>query len=360
MGYQKWVMGLLIAGSLAVDPAVYANEPEIAPAFLSPKQAIDNPHAATRFDGVTRWLNTKAIDTKDLTGKVVVVNFWTYSCINSLRQLPYLRAWAKKYEPKGLVVIGVHAPEFGFEQNIENVRRGIQEAGVEYPVAVDNEHLVWQAFNNNAWPALYFLDTQGRVRYVKIGEGDYAASERVIRQLLSEAGTQLRNDEPVAVIAQGVEAPADWDNLRSQETYIGYGRAERFSSVGGTEPDRISAYALPEYLPLNRWAFSGKWRAGEESATAAQAGARVVYRFHARDVHLVMQAPSTAPVRIRVTLNGKAPGAAHGTDTDGEGMGTVNSARMYQLIRQPSPITDQQIEIEFLDPGAQLYAFTFG
>lgn len=353
-------MNLMLAVSLTTASVVYAIEPELAPTYLPQQQASASPEAATRLGGVTRWLNTSALGSKDLAGKVVVVNFWTYSCINSLRQIPYVRAWAKKYASKGLVVIGVHSPEFDFEQNIENVRRGIEEAGVDYPVAIDNEHRVWQAFGNNAWPALYFIDPRGSVRYVKIGEGDYAASERVIEQLLSESGTHQINGESVSVTAQGVEAAADWGNLRSEETYIGYGRAERFSSVGGTEPDRTHTYTLPQYLPLNRWAFSGSWQVGEESALAQGPGAKVVYRFHARDAHLVMQASSGAPIRIRVTLDGKAPGVAHGVDIDSEGNGTVESARMYQLIRQPSPVTDHYIEIEFLDPGSELYAFTFG
>ncbi|WP_218586032.1 redoxin domain-containing protein [Pseudomonas sp. 18058] len=353
-------MNLMIAAGLIIAPVVYANESETSPTYLPQEHGLISYEAPTRFDGVTRWLNTSAFGTKDLAGKVVVVNFWTYSCINSLRQIPYVRAWAKKYESKGLVVIGVHSPEFEFEQNVENVRRGIEEADVDYPVAIDNDHRVWQAFGNNAWPALYFIDPRGRVRYVKIGEGDYAASERVIEQLLDESGNHQLNGESVSVTAQGVEAAADWSNLRSQETYIGYGRAERFSSVGGTEPNRTYMYALPPYLPLNRWAFSGGWRVGEESAIAKGTGAQVVYRFHARDVHLVMRASSGAPIHIRVTLDGKAPGVAHGLDIDGEGNGKVDSARMYQLIRQPYPITDHQIEIEFLDPGSELYAFTFG
>ena len=352
-------VNLLIAASLISAPGIYAGELGLEPVSSQSRGAITTA-AAHRFEGVTRWLNTGASGVGDLRGKVVVVNFWTYSCINSLRQVPYLRAWLDKYESKGLVVIGVHSPEFGFEHDIENVRRGIQEAGVDYPVAVDNEHQVWQAFDNNAWPALYFIDTQGRVRHVYIGEGDYAASERVIEQLLREAGSHQPDGEPVSVKAQGVELAADWDNLRSPETYVGYGRAERFSSAAGIVQDRTQRYALPANLPSNRWAFSGNWRMGEESAIGQQGASKVVYRFHARDVHLVMRSSSGAPVRIRVTLDGKTPGAAHGEDTDSEGNGIVNTARMYQLIRQPSPIIDHQIEIEFLDPGPELYAFTFG
>jgi len=313
------------------------------------------------LNGATQWLNSPALTPAGLRGKVVLVNFWTYSCINSLRQIPYVRAWASKYKDQGLVVVGVHAPEFGFERNVDNVRRASQQLGVDYPVAIDNEHGVWQAFNNNSWPALYFVDAQGRVRHVRLGEEDYENSERVIQQLLSEAGAKGVDRQLVTVNGKGAEAAPDWANQRTPETYVGYQRTEHFASPGGVVPEQRHDYTKPERLGLNRWALSGAWTMGEQATVLHQAGGRMVYRFHARDLHLVMTPGlNGAPVRFRVTLDGQPPGAAHGVDVDAQGNGVVNEPRMYQLIRQPSPILDRQFEIEFLDPGVQTFAFTFG
>jgi len=313
------------------------------------------------LDGATQWLNTAPLNAAELRGKVVLVNFWTYSCINSIRQIPYVRAWASKYKDQGLVVIGVHAPEFGFEQNLDNVRRASQQLGVDYPVAVDNDHRVWQAFNNDSWPALYFVDSQGRIRHVRLGEDDYEKSERVIQQLLTEAGAKDVDRRLVTVNAQGAEAAPDWANQRTPETYVGYARTEHLASPGGARPEQRFDYAAPERLGVNRWALSGTWTMGEQATVLNKAGGRLVYRFHARDLHLVMgPGLNGAPVRYRVTIDGQPPGAAHGVDVDSEGNGVVKEPRMYQLIRQPTPISDRQFEIEFLDPGVQTFAFTFG
>lgn len=315
-----------------------------------------SPH----FDGATAWLNSKPLTAASLRGKVVLVNFWTYSCINSLRQLPYIRAWAEKYRDKGLVVIGVHAPEFAFERDIDNVRRAIADLGIDYPIAVDDDHAIWRAFGNQYWPALYFIDAQGRVRYRKFGEGDYPKLETGIQQLLTEAGTH-GVDGLVSVDARGAEADADWSDLRSPETYVGYARSERLRSPGGVEHDQRHDYVFPHALQLNEWALSGSWTMGKQAAVLHMAGGRMAYRFHARDLHLVM-GPSArgAKVRFRVRIDGQPPGDAHGVDVDSQGNGVVTEPRMYQLIRQTPPIADHQFEIEFLDAGVQTFAFTFG
>lgn len=311
--------------------------------------------------GATRWLHGAALDRTALRGKVVVVNFWTYSCINSLRQIPYVRAWAAKYRKDGLVVVGVHAPEFDFEHDVANVRRASDELHAGYPVAIDNDHRLWDAFDNQYWPALYFIDAQGRIRHVKFGEGDYAGSERVIQQLLTEAGAGNVATGSVTVDAHGPEAPADWSDLRSPENYVGYARTTGFISPEGVVADHARTYTAPRALLLNQWSLAGRWTMGRQATVSQQAGGRIRYRFHARDLHLVM-APSAngQPVRFRVTIDGRSPGAAHGVDVDSRGNGVVNEARMYQLIRQPGPIVDRQFEIEFLDPGIETFAFTFG
>ncbi|UPG95283.1 thioredoxin family protein [Luteibacter aegosomatissinici] len=317
--------------------------------------------AVAPFDGATGWLNTRPFTDADLRGKVIVVNFWTYSCINSLRQVPYVRAWADKYKSQGLVVIGVHSPEFGFERDATNIQRAVKEYDVNYPVAIDSDHRVWDTFNNEYWPALYFIDAKGTVRHAEFGEGNYDKSELLIRQLLAEAGNKPMEGALVDPAGQGAEAPADTDDERSPETYTGYGRTEQFASAGGVVQDQMNAYSAPKALQLNHWALAGNWRMGREYATSGGAGSKIVYRFHARDLHLVL-GPSVngASVRFRVTIDGKAPGSAHGVDTDAQGSGTIDQPRMYQLIRQTLPITDHVFTIEFLDPGAQAYSFTFG
>jgi thiol-disulfide isomerase/thioredoxin len=311
--------------------------------------------------GATGWLNSPPLTPAGLRGKVVLVGFWTYTCINWLRQLPYVRAWAGKYSDRGLVVIGVHTPEFAFERNADNVRRAVQDMRIDYPVVTDNDYAVWRAFDNHYWPALYFADAQGRIRHHHFGEGEYGQSEMIIQQLLAEAGSARAGDELVSVDARGAEAPADWATLRSPENYTGYDRTENFASPGGAVPGKPHLYTTPAELRLNHWALSGDWTMQEQAATLNQVGGQIACRFQARDLHLVMgpAAPGT-PMRFRVLVDGQPPGTAHGIDVDGQGNGTVTQPRLYQLIRQPGPVTERSFEITFLDPGAQAYAFTFG
>ena len=313
------------------------------------------------LDGATGWLNSPPLTAAGLRGKVVLVDFWTYTCINWLRQLPYIRAWAGKYSGQGLVVIGVHTPEFAFERDADNVRRAVQDMRIDYPVATDNDYAVWRAFGNHYWPALYFADAQGRLRHHHFGEGEYGQSEMVIQQLLAEAGSAGAGNELVSVDARGLEAPADWANLRSSENYTGYERTENFASPGGAVPGRPHVYTAPAQLPLNQWALSGDWTMGDQGTTLNTADGEIACRFHARDLNLVMgPAVPAASVRFRVLLDGQPPIAAHGSDVDGEGRGTLTGQRLYQLIRQPGPITDHTFEIAFPDAGAQAYSFTFG
>jgi hypothetical protein len=313
------------------------------------------------FDGATGWLNSPPLTPAGLRGKVVLASFWTYTCINWLRQLPYLRAWAGKYSGQGLVVIGVHTPEFGFEHDSGNVRRAVQEMQIDYPVATDNDYAVWRAFGNHYWPALYFADAQGRLRHHYFGEGEYGQSEMIIQQLLAEAGSAGAGQDLVSADARGVEAPADWDDLRSPENYTGYERTENFTSPGGTVPGEAHPYTVPAKLRLNQWALSGDWTMEEEAITLNQANGQITCRFRARDLNLVMGragSPTAAP--FRVLLDGQPPGNAHGVDVDGQGNGTVTEPRLYQLIRQNGPVTERTFEITFPDPGAQAFSFTFG
>jgi thiol-disulfide isomerase/thioredoxin len=307
------------------------------------------------------WLNSPPLTAPALRGKVVLIDFWTYTCINWLRTLPYVRAWHEKYRDQGLVVIGVHAPEFSFEKNSNNVRWAVKDMRVDYPVAVDSDHVIWRAFRNNYWPALYFIDAQGRVRHHHFGEGAYEQSEMIIQELLAEAGKSGIDRQPVMVDGRGLEAVADWGSLRSGENYVGYERTQNFVSPGGAVLDKARMYEPPMRLRLNEWALSGDWTVQKEATTLNKANGRIAYRFHARDLHLVMgpKTPGT-PVRFRVLIDGQPPGAAHGSDVDEQGNGTVTQQRLYQLIRQPKPITDRQFEIEFLDPDVEAFAFTFG
>jgi cytochrome c biogenesis protein CcdA/thiol-disulfide isomerase/thioredoxin len=316
---------------------------------------------APSLSGAVEWLNSPPLTNEALRGKVVLVDFWTYSCINCLRAIPYVRAWADKYKDQGLVVIGVHAPEFAFEKNIDNVRQAIKDLKIDYPVAIDNDYAIWRAFNNSYWPAHYFIDAQGRIRHHHFGEGEYDQSEKIIQQLLAEAGKSDVAQDIVKVNAQGAEAAADMDHVMSPETYVGYARAENFASPGGVVNDKPQVYAIAPQLALNQWALAGDWTIGGERAVSNEANAHIAYRFHARDLHLVL-GPSAdgKPVRFRVTIDGKAPGADHGADVDEQGNGTVSEQRLYQLVRQSRPDADRQFEIEFLDPGAQAFAFTFG
>jgi thiol-disulfide isomerase/thioredoxin len=309
----------------------------------------------------TGWLNSQPLTAAALRGKVVLIDFWTYTCINWLRSLPYVRAWAEKYKDQGLVVIGVHAPEFAFERNIDNVRRAAKAMRVDYPIAIDNDYAIWRAFENEYWPALYVVDAQGRVRHHHFGEGDYERSEMIIQQLLTEAGVGGIGQELVSVDARGAEATADWDSLKSPENYVGQERTQNFASPGGAILGKRRVYAVPARLRLNQWALSGDWTMERQATVLNKPNGKIAYRFHARDLHLVMgPAARGTPVRFRVLIDGRPPGAAHGIDVDDQGNGTVTEQRLYQLIRQPTPIADRQFEIEFLDPGVEAFAFTFG
>jgi thiol-disulfide isomerase/thioredoxin len=313
------------------------------------------------LSGATEWFNSPPLTPAGLRGKVVLVDFWTYSCINWRRTLPYVSAWAKKYKDQGLVVIGIHTPEFEFEKNIENVRWAVKDMQVDYPVAMDNDYAIWRAFRNEYWPALYFIDAKGRVRHHQFGEGDYEQSERVIQQLLTKAGASGVGSGLVSVDPQGIEVAADWGDLKTPETYAGYERTVNFSSPGGIARNKPRVYAVPAELKLNHWALAGDWTIKQGSALLYQTNGRIAFCFHARDLHIVMgpAAPGSS-VRYRVLIDGKPPGAAHGSDLDDQGNGTIKEQRLYQLIRQPRPIADHRFEIEFQDAGAEVFSFTFG
>lgn len=313
------------------------------------------------LSGANGWLNSPPLTREALRGKVVLVDFCTYSCINWIRTLPYVRAWAEKYKNQGLVVIGVQTPEFEFEKDLDSVRQALKAMRVNYPIAIDNDYAIWRGFDNQYWPAAYFVDAEGRIRHHQFGEGKYEEQEKVIQRLLGQAGSTGISRDLVSIEAGGIEAPADWGTLKSPETYIGYARAENFASPGGAFADDKRRYSGPATLRLNQWALVGDWTIGRQAAVLNDANGRIVNRFHARDVHLVMGPPKgEAPVRFRVLVDGRQPGAAHGTDVDAQGNGTAVDQRLYQLIRQPKPIDDRKFEIEFLDAGIEAYVFTFG
>ena len=311
------------------------------------------------LDGATAWLNSPPLTMEQLRGKVVLVDFWTYSCINCLRTLPYVKAWSDKYKDQGLVVIGVHTPEFAFEGKVDNVRAAMRRLGVDYPVAVDNDYRIWRAFNNRYWPAHYFIDAQGRIRHHHFGEGQYEQSERVIQRLLAEAGAEAMPGETVVVQATGAQAAADRASRRSPETYSATPR-RRASRPARSAATRATAYALSPLAALNAWGLDGRWTVGAQQARLDRPGGRIAFRFHARDLHLVLGSPDGKPVRFRVTLDGKPPGADAGMDVDASGAGVVNDQRLYQLVRHKGPVTERTFEIEFLDPGVEAFAFTFG
>jgi cytochrome c biogenesis protein CcdA/thiol-disulfide isomerase/thioredoxin len=312
------------------------------------------------LSGAQDWLNSKPLTLDELKGKVVLVDFWTYSCINCLRSIPYVRAWAEKYRDHGLVVIGVHAPEFAFERNIENVKNAVTTLKIGYPVAIDNDYKIWRAFENEYWPAHYFIDAKGKVRHHHFGEGEYAESERIIQKLLADAGDQPVPADVVAVNASGAEAASAKADVESPETYIGYNRIDHFVSPGGVVQDTGHVYAAGS-PQLNEWSLAGNWTIGNERALLNEKDGSIVYRFHARDLHLVLgPAADGNPVRFKVTIDGKPPGASHGVDVDSEGQGVVTAQRLYQLVRDPGPVVDHSFEIRFLDSGVQAYAFTFG
>jgi thiol-disulfide isomerase/thioredoxin len=321
-----------------------------------------NPRPARELSALgaaTEWLNSPRLTPSSLAGKVVLVDFWTYTCINWLRTLPYIRAWTQRHPE--LVVIGVHTPEFAFERDIGNVRRAVRQMRIEYPVVVDNDYSIWRAFRNQYWPALYFIDAHGRVRQHHFGEGEYQRSELAVQRLLAETGVASARDGVVAAAGVGVEAAANWDNLKSPETYVGYDRTQNFASHGGADLDRRRVYGAPARLAPNQWALAGEWTMREQTILLSIPKGRMLYRFHARDLHLVMgPVRRDSPVRFRVSIDGQPPGVAHGLDVDEGGNGTVLEQRLYQLIRQPKPIVDRQFEIEFLDGGVEAFAFTFG
>ncbi len=361
-----WDTGVLTRLSLAntasleqgliekVNPSTHRQATEVAGSDLPVEGTMPE------LSGATAWINAKPLTRAELKGKVVVVDFWTYSCINCLRSIPYVRAWAQKYKDHGLVVIGVHAPEFAFEKDLGNVQRAAKDLNICYPVALDADLKIWQAFNNQYWPAHYFIDAQGRIRAHHFGEGEYDKSEATIRQLLKEAGYANVPGGTVDPNAKGAEASADLDDIQSPETYVGYDRGQSFAS-DHVATDKPSDYAVPPSLNLNQWALGGNWTIGAQMTVLNKPGGKVAFRFHARDLHFVLgPANGKTPVRFKVTLDGKPPGEAHGMDTDADGNGTVTSQRLYQLIRQTGPVSDRTFEIEFLDGGVQAYSFTFG
>jgi cytochrome c biogenesis protein CcdA/thiol-disulfide isomerase/thioredoxin len=313
------------------------------------------------LSGATAWINTSPLTPASLRGKVVLVDFWTYSCINCLRTLPYIKAWNEKYKDSGLVIIGVHTPEFAFEKDEANVRKAVKDLGITYPVAMDNDYRIWRSFNNEYWPADYFIDATGHIRFHHFGEGAYEESEQWIRALLGEANHAPPPGTATPIAASGAEAAPDSDDVQSPETYIGYARAQNFASPGGFNQDDPQLYRTPAELDLNQWALAGKWKDEDQVATSLDAGASISFRFHARDLHLVLGPGADGkPVRFRATLDGQAPGADHGVDTDADGYGVVTENRLYQLVRQHGSIHDRTLRIEFLTPGVRAFSFTFG
>ena len=336
----------LHAETLGGAPAPPGTSQEVAPAALA---------------GATGWLNSPPLTAEALRGRVVLVQFWTFTCINWLRTLPYVRAWAQRYANQGLVVVGVHTPEFDVERDVEHVRRAAQELGVAYPVALDSDYAVWEAFSNRFWPALYLIDAEGRIRHHRFGEGDEARTERVLQRLLTEAGADGVGTDPTPVDPRGVEVAADWDSIRSGETYLGYGRTENFVSFDDTVPDGAHVYAVPDRLRLNSWGLAGNWTIHRQAAVLNAGGGRIAVRFHARDLHLVAgPVEGGSPVGFRVTLDGRPPGPAAGVDVDADGNGTLSEPRLHQLVRQPGRVAERTFQITFLDPGVRAYALTFG
>ena len=352
------LLALAVACAIVVTSA--AIQPSVTLMSLSAAQ-LPIESQLPGFDGAIEWINSPPLSVGALRGKIVLIDFWTYTCINWRRTLPYVSAWADKYQHLGVVVVGVHTPEFSFEKNLDNVRSETAMLAVHYPVAVDSDYAIWRAFRNQYWPALYIADAQGRIRFHHFGEGGYEESERVIQQLLKEAGRTNVPQELVSVDPQGVEKAADWATLKSPESYLGYEQAESFASPGDAIRDRSHLYTAPARLTLNQWALVGDWTIGAEYAALNRAGGRIAYRFHARDVNLIMgPAVRGTPVKFRVRIDGAPPGSAHGVDVDEKGDGTLSEPRMYQLIREPGPPADRSFEIEFIDSGVRAFDFTFG
>jgi hypothetical protein len=309
------------------------------------------------FGGATEWLNGEPLDRPGPRGRAILVNFWTLTCINWLRQEPYVRAWSRAYRDDGLVVVGVHTPEFTFEQELDRVRLAVAMLGIDYPVAIDNEYKIWSAFDNHFWPALYFLDSDGVVRDAHFGEGRYEESERVIQQLL---GVEEREHVATSTLGMGVEAPADWDHLRTPETYLGYARGEGFASAERPAPDQPHDYSLPSYLPFNHWSLDGQWTIGRERLLLDRPGGSIACRFQARDAHLVLSHEGAEPIPFRVLVDGMTPDWSHGVDVDEQGVGLLDEGRLYQLWRETDEVRERTLEITFEKPGAEAYAFTFG
>jgi thiol-disulfide isomerase/thioredoxin len=361
MKANRLLLAAILAGAIVIPIVAFTDDKSVTPPTNTTAIQLPSEGDFPSLAGATGWLNSPPLTVPALRGKVVLINFCTYSCINWQRSLPYVRAWAKKYKDQGLVVIGVHTPEFGFEKNVDNIRQAAKEMGIDYPIAIDSEYAIWNAFSNEYWPALYFIDAGGHIRHHQFGEGDYEQSEKIIQQLLAEAGVRNIGHELVSVDPHGAEAPADWNDLKSAENYVGYERTENFTSPGGAISDKPGIYAPPAQLALNDWALSGDWTMEKQAIVLNKPNGRIIYRFHARDLHLVMgPAVRGTSVRFRISLDGHPPGAAHGADVDDQGNGTVTEQRLYQLIRQPNPIADRQFEIEFLDSGAEAFSFTFG
>src|SRR5882672_1744518 len=361
MKANQLLLAAMLIGATGAPIETLAQDKSVAQQTASTAVRLRVEGELPSLGSATGWLNSPPLTAPGLRGKVVLIDFWTYTCINWRRTLPYVRAWAEKYKDQGLVVIGVHTPEFEFEKNLDNVRQAAKDTRVDYPIAIDNDYALWRAFKNQYWPALYFVDAQGRIRHHEFGEGEYEQSERIIQQLLTEAGTSGVDRQLASVDARGAEVAADWDSLKSPENYVGYARTENFASPGGVVLDKSRVYAAPARLSLNHWALSGDWTVKKQVTVLNTANGRIAHRFHARDLHLVMgPAARGTAVRFRVLIDGQPPGAAHGVDIDDQGNGTVTEQRLYQLVRQQKPIADRQFEIEFLDPGAEAFAFTFG
>jgi thiol-disulfide isomerase/thioredoxin len=358
---NKLLLAAILISAIGAPIETSAEEKKMLPQMTPGKVQLPIEGELPSLRGATEWLNSSPLTAAGLRGKVVLIDVWTYTCINWLRTLPYVRAWAEKYKNQGLVVIGVHSPEFAFEKNVDNVRRAAKDMRVDYPIAIDSDFAIWRALKNQYWPALYIVDAQGRIRHHHFGEGEYDRLERVIQQLLAEAGAGGIGHELVSVDARGVEAAPDWASLKSPENYVGYERTANFASPGGAVLGKRRVYAVPARLRLNHWALSGDWTMENKALVLNKANGRIAYRFHARDLHLVMgPAGPGASVRFRVLIDGQPPGAAHGVDVDDQGNGKVTEQRLYQLIRQQKPITDRQFEIKFLDSGVEAFAFTFG
>ncbi|MDF0699973.1 cytochrome c biogenesis protein DipZ [Rhizobium sp. MC63] len=360
---EQAVLDRLHAKELAAAPSeVASNDATLVAVDAKKPFRSDLPVEgyAPSLDGAVEWLNSKPLTTAELRGKVVLVDFWTYSCINCIRTIPYTKAWAEKYSDQGLVVIGVHAPEFAFEKKIDNVKSAISDFKIGYPVAVDNDYKIWRAFENSYWPAAYLIDAKGQIRYHHFGEGNYGRTEKAIQDLLREAGSQMTATAPAVPNAEGVEAAPDLGNIRSGETYLGYGQAANFASPEGLQADTPQNYSIAE-PGLNAWGLSGTWTVGKDQATLDQPGGGIAYRFSARDLHLVLGPGADAkPIRFQVSIDGRPPGSDHGSDIDADGNGTVAATRLYQLVRQSGTVAARNFEIRFLDPGVQAYAFTFG